>query len=178
MKYYQVSFFIFYLMSALSISAQTLTTLAKAEISFSIQNARVTVNGTMGAPSGTIALNPEKIQASSLDLSVQSTSIKTGISMRDSHLKKKEYFDAAAFPTIILKSKFFGKQGYVFKGYFLLTLKGITKDVTIPFTLKEEGDKILVEGNFIINRLDFGLGSKSLVMGNEVKVNLKAYLQP
>lgn len=178
MKHDKISLFLFFLMSALGSSAQTLTTLAKAEISFSIQNAGVTVNGTLGAPSGTIALNPEKIQTSSLELSVQAASIKTGISMRDAHLKKKEYFGVTDFPAIILKSKFFGKQGDIFKGYFLLTLKGITKDVTIPFTLKPEGDKMLAEGSFIINRLDFGVGSKSLVMGNEVKVIVKAYLQP
>jgi polyisoprenoid-binding protein YceI len=168
--------FIILLISSIGLSGQILTTIVKSEIKFSIQNAGLTVNGTLGAVSGLIELNPEKIAASNLELNVSAASINTGISMRDGHLKKKEYFDVAAFPNISLKSKFFGKQGDVFRGYFLLTLKGITKDVTIPFSLKKEGDLTLAEGSFMINRLDFGVGSKSLVMGNEVRITVKVYL--
>ena len=168
--------FIILLISSIGLSGQILTSIVKSEIKFSIQNAGLTVNGNLGPASGLIELNPEKIAASNLELNVSAASINTGISMRDTHLKKKDYFDVAAFPNIFLKSKFFGKQGDVFKGYFLLSLKGVTKDVTIPFTLSKEGELTVAEGSFMINRLDYGVGSKSLVMGNEVRISVKVYL--
>ena len=157
--------------------AQVGQKIVSSKIEFSIQNAGLTVLGNFSGLSGDFGFNPEKFAASFVSLSIPANSIKTGISMRDSHLKKQEYFNVTMFPDIKLKSKFFGKQGKEFKGYFALTLKGVTKDISFPFTVKVENGRRIYEGSFVLNRLDYGIGGKSLVMGNEVIVKFNIVVE-
>lgn len=148
------------------------TSIKSAKINFTIQNAGLEVEGSFSGLNGTLVFDPENFRAGSVSLLVPVSSIKTGIALRDSHLKKPEYFDEKKWPTIQLNSKFFGKSAEGFKGYFTLTIKGVTKDVTIPFTVEENDGIQKFSAIFEVNRLDYGVGSKSLVMGNTVKVKV------
>lgn len=152
--------------------------LLDAKITFTIENAGISVDGSLKDASGTIQFNPANLSASAMDVSVPVSTLKTGNSMRDGHLKKKEYFDAAAYPSIQMKSKFFGKQEAVFRGYFTLTMKGVSKDVLVLFTQTQKNNRIFLEGNFELNRRDFGVGSKSMLLSDLVKVNVLLELLP
>jgi polyisoprenoid-binding protein YceI len=70
---------------------------------------------------------------------------------------------------INIKSDFFGKDGQNFKGYFKLTIKGITKDITIPFIF----DNNIMKGEFTIDRRDFKVGGNSMVMGDKVTISIQ-----
>lgn len=152
--------------------AQSTTNMVSSEIKFSIQNAGLTVNGALSNLSGEINFDPAKLSSSSIDVSVPISSIKTGIEMRDSHLKKEEYFNAAKYADIRLKSSFFVLRNEQYIGYFMLTLKGVSKNITIPFTASMQNGLLVLVGEFTLDRLDYKVGGKSLVMGNEVKVKL------
>lgn len=161
-----------------SLKAQQAISIVSSELKFSIQNAGVTVNGTLSGLKGEISFDPEKYTTAIIDVSVPVSTIKTGIAMRDAHIKKAEYFDAAKFPEISLKSSFFGKRNNQFIGYFMLTLKGVSKNVSIPFTATIQNGLMVLEGEFAIDRLEYKIGGKSLVMGNEVKVKIKVIVKP
>ena len=65
-----------------------------------------------------------------------------------------------------------GDSGNNYTGQFNLTIKAKTKVVDIPFTLTQSGGASTIKGSFKINRLDYGIGTSSLVLADEVTVNV------
>ena len=51
-------------------------------------------------------------------------------------------------------------------------MKGITKEVIIPFTFMKIPEKTELKGSFSINRRDFGIGGKSISMSDNVTIGL------
>ncbi len=149
--------------------AQAPLKVLSSSITFKIKNAGLTVNGSFSGFSGEINFNPELYKQAKITGSVAVNTINTGIAARDRHLQKEEYFDAEKFPAITIVSSFFGKEGNQFKGYFKLTIKGITKDIVIPFTF----DNNILKGGFTLNRKDFNVGSNSIIMSDEVNVSIQ-----
>jgi polyisoprenoid-binding protein YceI len=107
-------------------------------------------------------------------------SISTDNERRDGHLKSPDFFDAAKFPGLTFKSTSFTKQAdgkYKLAGD--LTLHGVTKPLTLDVTMKGpvmgmgKTPKPIVGFKFTgkINRIDFGVGSKSPAVGDEVWLN-------
>lgn len=144
----------------------------ESSVRFEIKNAGITVEGKLSGLKGSISFDPEKYASAKVAVQVPVSSIKTGIALRDKHLKQKEYFDESTFPEIAMSSKFFGKgtKEGEFRAYLTLTLKGKTGDITLPFTCTKELNGYRIKGQFTINRLDYGVGEKSAIMGNEVIV--------
>ncbi len=93
--------------------------------------------------------------------------------MRDEHLRKPEYFDAAAYPRIILQSTKIEKTGPIsFTGTFKLTIKNVTKEIKIPFMFLKTADKTEIKGSFKINRINYTVGEDSFTMSDDVTINL------
>lgn len=145
-----------------------------AAIKFKIKNAGFNVDGTLSGFTAKIIFDPIKAYGNSIEATVDSKSINTGNNTRDGHLKKTEYFDVSAFPSITLKSNLFSKEvNGSYKGYFKLKLKGKTKDITIPFTFIEKEGKATFKGSFTINRLDYGVGTSSIIMADNINVSVE-----
>lgn len=151
------------------IQAQTSLKVVSANISFKIKNAGLIVSGTLSDLESEINFSPELYKSSSIKASVGVNTINTGIDARDNHLKKEEYFDAIKFPRISLISSFFGKDGNKYIGYFKLTIKGITKDITIPFIFENN----MMKAEFFVDRKDFNIGGNSLLMANKVMISMQ-----
>ncbi len=62
------------------------------------------------------------------------------------------------------------KGGNRYEAVFDVTIRDVTKQITVPFTADKNGDSWKLSGSFTLNRLDFGVGDKSIILGNEVKV--------
>jgi polyisoprenoid-binding protein YceI len=93
--------------------------------------------------------------------------------LRDKHLiEKSEFFDAKKYPTIkMLSSKLIEKDGKIIVDW-LITMKGITKTISAPVIIVSKSGILLFSTNFTINRRDFKVGTKSMLMADDVKVNL------
>ncbi len=142
-------------------------------ITFKIKNAGLNVDGAFTLLEADIKFNPLKPEEVLIKAVVSSKSINTGNNMRDEHLRKPDYFNVDKFPKIILQSTKIEKTGPVtFKGTFNLTLKGITKEVIIPFTFMKIPEKTELKGSFSINRKDFGIGGKSISLSDNVTIAL------
>jgi len=168
--------FMFLIACLVSVKAQQYRPVdEKSKISFTIKNFGFNTPGTLTGLKGTIKFNPSDLPSSSFNVSVNVNTINTGIDARDSHLKKEEYFDAEKFPTINFVSTNITKDqnGYVVSGN--LTIKGVTKPVSFPFTIENQGNGMLFDGSFSINRKDFGVGGSSAVLSNTVNVTLKVF---
>jgi polyisoprenoid-binding protein YceI len=93
------------------------------------------VRGEFANVSGTIDFDPANPGASRIDATIDANSLSTGQAPRDEHLKKADFLDVEKHPTITFKSKSVSPDSGGFKATGDLTLRGITKEVT----LKVEG---------------------------------------
>ena len=145
----------------------------KSDIKFTIKNFGINTTGAITGLKGTIKFDANNIAASSFNVSVEANTINTGNNMRDDHLKKEDYFNVAKYPAISFVSTVISgnKDQYTVTGN--LTIKGVTKSVSFPFTTKSDASNLIFSGSFEINRKDFGVGGSSAVLGNSVTVDLK-----
>jgi len=142
-------------------------------ITFQIKNAGVTVNGSISGIKAQIVLDQEDLSASKIYASVAPSTINTGIKKRDRHLQEAEYFDSKSHSEIIMNLISVKKSNQGFIGVFELTMKGIKKQITMPFTISEEGGNHIFNGTLALNRRDFNVGGSSMIMSDNVSVQIK-----
>ena len=72
---------------------------------FAVRHLMITnVKGRFGTLSGTVDYDPEKPEASQIDVTIDATSIDTRDEKRDAHLRSPDFFDAQRFPQITFRS--------------------------------------------------------------------------
>ncbi len=146
-------------------------------VKFVIKNAGIKVNGYFKTGNADIVLNETNIAASSFVGSVQTNSINTGISLRDKHLmEKSEYFQPVTYPKIVMKSGTVSKdKNNVISVSWTLTMKNISKTFTSPISIVKNTDgTYAMTSTFRINRLDFDIGGKSILMADNVDIIVSA----
>jgi polyisoprenoid-binding protein YceI len=147
------------------------TTVTRSAITFKIKNMGIGTGGSVSSLQADVNFNPADPSSSTIEASVDAGSINTDNSSRDEHLRSEDYFDVARYPKITLKSVSFKHiSGNSYTGQFNLTIKGKTKPVEIPFTYTQTGNTAVFKGSFKLNRLDYGVGSSSMILANEVTV--------
>lgn len=158
---------------------------AHTYIGFSVKHMMVSnVKGKFKEVSGTFIIDEKDMSKCVADITVQVASIDTDNEKRDTHLKSADFFDAEQFPAMTFKSKKLKKtkRGYTVTGD--LTLRGVTKEVQIPFTAVKITDpqgktRGGLEAEFKINRMDYGvkwnkfLDKGGLAVSNDVKIELQ-----
>ncbi len=147
----------------------------KAKVTFQIKNLGINTNGFFGNMQANIQFDPNALATSTIEATVDVNSINTDNDTRDEHLRSDEFFDAAKYPKITMKSvSLKHKSGNNYSGQFNLTMKNHTKAFEVPFTYVAAGSTGTFKGSFKLNRLDFGVGEKSLVLSNDVTVFIEA----
>ena len=164
---------------AIPAAAQTLTIdPAWSEVSFNVSNMGVnTVYGRFDQFSGRIEFNAQAPEQSTVHVVIQAASINTQIAKRDKHLQTADFFEVSKYPELTFESQSIEtkSESRVMNG--LLTIKGQTHPVTIPFTFTTataNGKTILhAEGKTEINRHDFSLNYGSdFSVGKTVSIHL------
>jgi polyisoprenoid-binding protein YceI len=151
----------------------TTNSFVSGNIAFTIKNMGLTVGGKMDLVDIQFSQPTADPATWQLEGTASPGTIATGIGIRDKHLKKTDYFDVEHHPLIRMQSsgiRLKGKNNY--EGSFSLTIKGITKTVTVPFSISENADAKNITGEFTINRLDYGLGEESAVLSDNVKIRV------
>jgi polyisoprenoid-binding protein YceI len=154
-------------------------------VGFQVRHIFTMVSGKFTDFAGTIQVDRAKPEASTVEFTIQSTSIDTSEPRRDQHLRSADFFDVANNPTISFKStslKANGKDSWLVTGD--LTMHGVTKSVVLPVTVLGEGkdpfgnEKLGLETALTLSRKDYGLNwNKTLetggvLVGDEVKVQI------
>ena len=167
MKYVIASLLILFI--TINGHAQSLSPVDSASsIIFKIKNLGFNTTGSFSGLAGTITYLPDNPDGCSFDVHIDAKTVNTGVEMRDDHLRSEDYFDVKNYPQIRFVSvKVTGtkKNGTLFVSG-KLTMKGITKDITFPFTAQPVQDGYLFNGEFKINRRDFKVGGGSTVSDN------------
>jgi len=162
------------LLLAVNSFAQVKNTVTKSAITFEIKNLGLNTGGSLGGLQTTIQFDPANLTSSSIEASVDVNAINTGSDTKDTHLKSADFFDVARFPKITMKSvSFKHKSGNNYTGVFNLTMKDHSKTIQVPFTYAETATSGSFKGSFRLNRIDFGVGEKSMIMASDVTVNIE-----
>ena len=150
---------------------------AESKVHFVIKNFGIRTGGDFGGLKGTIKFDPQKYSSSEFDVTVDAGTIDTDNSSRDGHLKKAEYFDVATYKTIHFKSTkvVLSSVAGRFYMYGNLTIKGVTKPVEFGFGATAKDGGYLFDGEFSINRRDFGVGGSSISMSDNLTVTLSVF---
>ncbi|MGZ3652471.1 MAG: YceI family protein [Bdellovibrionota bacterium] len=141
-----------------------------------------TVEGRFSKFSGKVDL-AEKFEKSKFTVLVDTSSVDTGVTKRDDHLRSADFFDVQKFPEMKFESTEIKGKPESFKLTGNLTIHGVTKKVV--FESKYLGavndgmgsQKVAFRGKTKINRKDFGLKWGAVmeagpVVGDEVSLDL------
>jgi polyisoprenoid-binding protein YceI len=152
---------------------------------FSVRHMMVSnVRGEFGSVHGTIAFDDQDASKSTIEATIDATTINTRVSSRDNDLKSENFFDVAKYPTITFKSTKVSSGGdgaYIVEGD--LMMHGVTKPVTLrveatPPIKAMGGERRGAEATTKLNRKDFGLSWNHLleaggaVVGDEVQITI------
>jgi len=125
--------------------------------------------------SGKIVLD-RAAHSGSVEVSIDATSVNTGLPMFNGHLQGEDYFDTAKYPTITFKStavRFDGDQPATVEGN--LTIKGVTRPVSLAVTSFQAKPHPVLKKDAIganavarIKRSDFNMGKYAPGVSDEV----------
>ncbi|MBC7904697.1 MAG: YceI family protein [Gemmatimonadaceae bacterium] len=146
----------------------------KSKVSFTIKNFGVNTNGTFKAPEAKVIFDPAALAKSSIDASIDVASVNTGVEGRDNHLRKQEYFYVEKYPKMTFQSTQIraGEKSGSYIAHGRLTIRGITKEIDLPFSATTVADGMRFETQFQLDRRQFKVGGNSLVMSDNVNVSI------
>ena len=167
------------LISVKFVSAQSIDA-ENSSVSFTIKNFGInTVKGSISDLKGEVQFQANAPENASIDVSVAVASLETGIKKRDEHLMKDDFFAAETYPRIRFVSSSIQRKGNQYIAEGELSIRGVSKEVSIAFTT-EDGEKLILRGKLTINRKDFKVGesTSSFTVGEEVKISIVCSLNP
>jgi polyisoprenoid-binding protein YceI len=160
---------------------------AHSSAQFSVRHMMVsTVRGEFTRLSGTVELDEKDVTRSSVEATIDATTIDTRNERRDGHLKSADFFDVANHPTITFKSAKVDKasDGRL-KVTGDLTIRGVTRPVVLdvealsPVVRDPQGNlRSGTSATTRINRKDFGvswsanLDGGGLVVSDDVNITI------
>ena len=164
---------------------------AHSSLQFRVRHMTVSnVKGDFSKFRGVVMIDDKDITLMKVELAVEATSVNTGHTQRDEHLRGPDFFEVAKYPTVTFVSKKVNKaDAGKLSVIGDLTIHGVTREITVDV----EGPTAEVRdpsGNFRrgatattkINRRDFGLSwnkvldNGGLVVGDEVNIYLEIEL--
>ena len=163
-------------LSAGAVAAEYKIDASHSDVQFRVRHMGIsTVTGSFADISGTFAVDPQKVEATTGSAVIKVASISTNNERRDNHLKSDDFFNAEKFPEIKFAAKDVRNANYKDSTAELvgdLTIRDVTKEVV----LKVKGTGILPKdpwGNEraaftatgVINRFDYGLKWNNLIEG-------------
>lgn len=133
---------------------------------------------------GFIDMDAEEGTVKAIEATIKTVSVNTNHEKRDAHLRNADFFDVEKYPTMTYRMKHYAKTADGYQAVGELTLRGVTKDITLvgnfngvakdPWGNLRAGFN--AEGK--VNRKDFGivwsktLDGGGLVVGDEVSIKL------
>lgn len=162
---------------------------AHSAINFKVTHFFTPVNGSFNDYNADVKFDPANLGESSLDVEIMVNSIDTKNEKRDGHLMSDDFFNAAQYPAITFTSSSIEKTGeneFVANG--TLTIKDVSRDFQLPFTLLGVKDNPMQQGkvvagivsSFTLDRTTYDVGvgdwASDAVIGDEVTVDLNLEL--
>ncbi len=136
------------------------------------------VYGRFNEFTGVVVVDDNTLSHARVEFTAKASSVDTGSTQRDEHLRKADFFNVAQFPEITYRSTSVTKVegGYRVEGN--LTLHGVTRPVAARINLVGETDdpwgnhRRGYEGSFSIKRSEFGMSNMLEMLSDQVDVTI------
>jgi polyisoprenoid-binding protein YceI len=150
---------------------------AKSKLGFTVSWGGQPFTGVFRSWTADIDFDPADLTHSKANVNVNIGSESSGDSETDESVKGTEGFAASQFPAAQFRlNSFTHKSGDAYVGQGMLSLKGISRPVTLPFTLTLSGNTAHAVGKAQVMRTDFHVGTgeweKPDPVAHEVTVNV------
>ena len=141
-------------------SAEPWTVVAEeSELGFEARQGETPFTGVFDDWSAEILFDPAALGQSKAVAIIDMASARTGDTNRDGALPGREWFAIAMFPEARFETETFRHLGDdAYEADATLTIKGVSRPVTLPFTLTIEGDVAKMEGALEILRTQYKIG--------------------
>ena len=164
-----------------------------SQINFLASSRLVDAQGFWSNWTANIMFDPDALDKSSVNISIDAKSVNTRVEMRDNDLRSKNFFYVDSFPTITFASKIINKLAGQTTDSIMsntklnitgdLTIRGITKSITVPSTLvffDRKANRGRVKGKFIVMRKDYNVGFDPPMnpVANEVEITFDVSFVP
>ena len=154
---------------------------AHSSVNFEITHMAVShVHGSLTNVSEVVELNDKDITKSSVEASIDTTTVSTGVVMRDNTLKSADFFNVQKYPQTTFKSRSLRRNNGTVQLLGDLALNGVTRSVTLD--LDGPSPPQTIDGKTIsgfsatglIRRSDFSFGASKFnaVVGDDVKLTI------
>ena len=148
----------------------------KSEIDFEANGGGYNTKGSIKNYKAEVEFDPDTPEQTSVRVILDMRSATTGTPDVDQTLLSEDFFNPGRFPTAEFAARGAKPDGdgrYILDGR--LTLKGVTKPLTLPFSIDIVSGTAAVRSEVSINRLDFGVGPETVAgfaVDNEVKLTI------
>lgn len=123
----------------------------------------ITVRGRFAQVTGDVVIPNGDLSAASARLSIDATSVRTGIGLRDRHLRGPEFLDAGRYPSIT----FWSTRVEPVKGALTISgrmaLRGIEREIVVRCPLRQvnggSDQVVTMEGRLLVSRTPHGVAS-------------------
>jgi len=149
---------------------------AHSFISFTVKhNGLIYVPGFFRDFTGSVNYDAKDVSKSSVTFTAKASSIDTGNTGRDTHLRSKDFFEVETYPELTFKSTKVETKGKQMIVTGDLTMKGVTKSVSIPFSIpgfvaptQRTGPRMGIMGETTLNRRDYNINYGTNLPGTSI----------
>jgi polyisoprenoid-binding protein YceI len=154
-----------------------------SSLSFSVAQVGSIVSGRFPTWTGEIVLDPSSLASARIDIKIDTRPVSANNRDVDSLMKGPNFLDVQKFPEARFVSTSISGSGERYEARGKLTLRDVTRDAVLPFTLSITDDpsqpgraRATARGRIVLKRLDYGVGQNEWAatgqVANEVTVDL------
>jgi polyisoprenoid-binding protein YceI len=163
---------------------------AHTSAEFAVKHLMITTTkGRFGTVAGTVVIDEENPSRSTVDVTIDATTIDTREEKRDAHLRSPDFFDVEHYPTLhFVSTRVEGDINGSFTLVGQLTIRDVTRDVVLKAANEGRvrdpwgGERAAFSAKGVIKRSDWGLTwnmaleTGGVVVSDEVKISLDVEL--
>jgi cytochrome b561/polyisoprenoid-binding protein YceI len=145
-----------------------------AALGFTATWSGASIEGRFQRWTADIQFSPEALDRSKVTVAIDLASAETGDAQRDASLTGEDFLDTADHPKAVFTASQFRRTGegrYVADGS--LDLRGVKKPISLPFSLKIDGDTATASGVTTLDRTTFGVGQGEWASTDEIAAQVK-----
>ncbi len=141
-------------------------------LTFHATSRLMNADGKFSRFAGDVTVDPADLTTARVTVSGEATTLDTGITMRDRHLRSEDFFPVEKFPAITFESLRVEGAARRLLVVGRLTLRGVTREVRVPVDVNVTGKRLEARGQFDVKRIDHGMIYDSAVnpIGEQVRI--------
>ncbi|WP_084619137.1 cytochrome b/b6 domain-containing protein [Thalassobaculum salexigens] len=147
----------------------------RSRIAFTFTQLGTPIEGVFRDYTVDILFDPEG-PAGEVRVVIETASLDTGDDDRDAQARGTEFFAVDAFPEAVFEAREIHGWSEGYRAVGSLTLKGRSEPLTLPFTLRIDGETAHAEGSLVVSRHDFAIGTgewaTNMAVGDEVTISI------